>query len=381
MTTQPLFGIRVLDLSRVLAGPLCSMMLGDLGASVLKVERPGLGDETRGWGPPFAENGQSAYFRSVNRNKLSLSVDFSSPDDLALLVELIAEADVVLENFLPGSLIRKRIDSDALLARYPRLIWCTISGFGAESQRPGYDFVVQAESGWMAITGDTEGEPMKHGVALVDVITAKDASIGILAALAARERAGAAGLSPDRRRIHVTLQSSAVSALVNVAQNALVSGLPSRRWGNAHANLVPYQLFPTADRPLVLAVGNDAQWLAAVLALNLPDLAGDPDLATNAGRLAQRERVVQRITQQLAGQPAHHWIARLDQAGVPCGVVRTVQESVADRLREENLTVTEAARVGLPPLWNGVVRLPPPDCGEHTVTVREKRWGAFEIPG
>lgn len=367
----------MLDLSRVLAGPLCTMMLGDLGASVLKVERPGVGDETRGWGPPFAENGQSAYFRSINRNKRSLAANFADPVDRELLLRLIAGADIVVENFLPGTLTRIGIDADALMAQFPRLIWCTISGFGPESQRPGYDFVVQAESGWMAITGEPAGTPMKHGVALVDVITGKDATIGLLAVLTARERAGAAGLPSTERRVHVTLQSSAVSALVNVAQNGLVSGQPSRRWGNAHANLVPYQLFMAADRALVLAVGNDGQWVAAAHALDLAELADDAELATNAGRLAQRDRVVARLGEQLATQPAQHWIARLDRVGVPCGLVRTVQEAVAERLHEKDFSVTEAARVGLPPLWNGTVLLGPPECGEHTVTVREKGWRSF----
>jgi crotonobetainyl-CoA:carnitine CoA-transferase CaiB-like acyl-CoA transferase len=377
MATLPLSGVRVLDLSRVLAGPLCTMMLGDLGASVLKVERPGVGDETRGWGPPFAENGQSAYFRSINRNKRSLAANFADPVDRELLLRLIAGADIVVENFLPGTLTRIGIDADALMAQFPRLIWCTISGFGPESQRPGYDFVVQAESGWMAITGEPAGTPMKHGVALVDVITGKDATIGLLAVLTARERAGAAGLPSTERRVHVTLQSSAVSALVNVAQNGLVSGQPSRRWGNAHANLVPYQLFMAADRALVLAVGNDGQWVAAAHALDLAELADDAELATNAGRLAQRDRVVARLGEQLATQPAQHWIARLDRVGVPCGLVRTVQEAVAERLHEKDFSVTEAARVGLPPLWNGTVLLGPPECGEHTVTVREKGWRSF----
>lgn len=354
------------------------MMLGDLGASVIKVERPGTGDDTRGWGPPFAQNGQSAYFLSANRNKLSLAASFTDPADRALLLELIADCDVVLENFLPGALARNGIDADSLLAQNRRLIWCTISGFGPESLRAGYDFVVQAESGWMAINGDPDGDPMRHGVALVDVMTGKDAAIGVLAVLSARERAGAAGLSPAARRVHVTLQSSAVSALVNVAQNGLVSGQPSRRWGNAHANLVPYQLFAAADRPLVLAVGNDSQWVAAAHALDLADLANDTELATNAGRLAQRDRVVARLAAQLATEPAQHWIERLNRAGVPCGLVRTVQEAVAERLHEEDFSVTEAARAGLPPLWNGTVRLGPPACGEHTVTVREKGWLSFE---
>jgi len=357
------------------------MMLGDLGASVIKVERPGGGDDTRGWGPPFADDGQSAYFRSANRNKLSLAANFADPDDRRLLLELIAEADIVVENYLSGVLARNGIDADALLSAYPQLIWCTISGFGAHSARPGYDFVVQAESGWMAITGDPDGDPMKAGVAMVDVTTGKDAAIGILAVLAARERAGAVGVPATERRVHVTLQSSAVAALVNVAQNTLVSGREAARWGNAHANLVPYQLFRAADRPFVLAVGSDAQWVAAMRAIGLPALADDPALATNAGRLARRDAIVAQLTEQLATEVAAHWMARLEAAAVPCGMVRTVAEAVAERLHDEDFSVTHAARVGLPPLWNGVVRLEPPHLGEHSVTVREKRWLSFENPG
>ncbi|HEU4628816.1 MAG TPA: CoA transferase, partial [Gemmatimonadaceae bacterium] len=259
-------GVRVLDLTRVLAGPLCTMTLGDLGADVLKVERPGAGDDTRGWGPPFDARGESAYFLCANRNKLSLAADLTDPADRALVMRLAAEADVVVDNFRPGSLERLGVDLGALLERAPRLIWCTVTGFGLESDRLGYDFVAQAECGWMAITGEAEGEPMKVGVALADVVAGKDATIGILAALAAR------GLRPaplpaPRRRLVVSLAASAAAALVNVAQNVLVSGRDARRWGNAHPNLVPYQLFRAADRPLVVAVGNDAQWAACARAL------------------------------------------------------------------------------------------------------------------
>ncbi|MFN5581133.1 CaiB/BaiF CoA transferase family protein [Gemmatimonas sp.] len=377
MASQHLDGIRVLDLSRVLAGPLCAMMLGDLGASVIKVERPETGDDTRGWGPPFSEHGQSAYFLSANRNKLSLAASFTDPADRALILELIAECDVVVENFLPGALRRHGIDADALLAQHPRLIWCTISGFGPESLRPGYDFVVQAESGWMAITGEPDGDPMKMGVAMVDVTTGKDAAIGILAALSARDRAGARTLPSGERRVHVSLATSALAALVNVAQNGLVSGSDARRWGNAHANLVPYQLFRAADRPFVIAVGTDAQWLAATRALGLDALANDATLAANAGRLAQRERVVAAISAHVVTDAAASWIARLESVGVPCGVVRGVQDAVQDALNDANFSVTDAARYGLPPLWNGSARHEPPHCGEHTVTVREKRWLSF----
>lgn len=369
MGTPYLQGIRVLDLSRVLAGPHCSMMLGDLGAQVIKVERPGVGDETRGWGPPFAPDGQSAYFLSINRNKRSIAANFADPADQQLLRELIADADVVLENFLPGALHRYGLDADSLLSQNSRLIWCTISGFGPESQRPGYDFVVQAESGWMAITGEPEGDPMKTGVALVDVITGKDAAIGLLAALLGRERAGAAGLPAADRRLQLALMQSATAALVNVAQNALVSGTEAGRWGNAHANLVPYQLFHAADRPMVLAVGNDGQWQVAARALGLDDLAADPTLVTNAGRLAHRARVVEAIAGVIGQRSAADWMARLDAVGVPCGVVRGVAEALAG--------VTVSSRTGVSPLWNGQVYLEPPTLDQDGVSVREKRWSIF----
>lgn len=381
MREMSLSGLRVLDLSRVLAGPYAAMMLGDMGADVIKVERPESGDDTRGWGPPFAADGQSAYFLSCNRNKVSLTADFRSPDDQLLLHRLIAQADVVIENFLPGSLARYGFDADALLAHNPRLVWCTISGFGADATRPGYDFVVQAESGWMAMTGEPTGSPMKAGVAIVDVLTGKDAALGILAALAARDRAALAGrpaLPVSARRVQVSLIDSALASLVNVAQNTLVTGQPARRWGNAHANLVPYQLFASADRPLVLAVGSDAQWLAAARALGLDELADDPALRSNAGRLAQRERVVSALSLCLQTRPAAEWMARLEAAGVPCGVVREVHEALADSAVRSGQDVSELAQTGISPLWNGIVRLRPPKLGEHSVTVREKQWSLFD---
>jgi crotonobetainyl-CoA:carnitine CoA-transferase CaiB-like acyl-CoA transferase len=358
-----LSGIKVLDLSRVLAGPLCTMMLGDLGASVLKVERPDGGDDTRGWGPPFDERGESAYFLSVNRNKLSLTADFADPGDVELIRTLAVEADVVVENFRPGTLERRGLGAAALMARNPKLVWCTISGFGIGATRPGYDFVVQAESGWMSITGAPTGEPMKHGVALVDVIAGKDAAVAILAALVER------GSTGRGRMVHVSLEGSARAALVNVAQNALVSGVPPRRWGNAHANLVPYQLFEAADRPLVIAVGSDGQWLACARALGLDALAQDDALRTNAGRIAARERVVTEITRALEARTASEWVARLDAAGVPCGIVRTVPEALAES--------GASPLTGLPPSVEGDIRQAPPRLGEHSQLVRDRGWGAF----
>jgi crotonobetainyl-CoA:carnitine CoA-transferase CaiB-like acyl-CoA transferase len=339
------------------------MMLGDLGANVLKVERPGEGDDTRGWGPPFDGRGESAYFLSVNRNKLGLTADLASEGDLALLRRLAAEADVVVENFRPGTLERRGLDYESVRAANPALVWCTITGFGPGSSRPGYDFVVQAESGWMSITGEVEGQPMKHGIALADVLAGKDAAVAILAALVAR------GPSGEGRRVQVSLAASAEAALVNVAQNALVSGRPVVRWGNAHANLVPYQLFAAADRPLVIAVGNDAQWTACATALELGAMANDESLRTNAGRLAHRERVVGAVASRVAERPAAEWRSRLDAAGVPCGMVLTVDEVLASR--------DASALTGMPPSVPGTVRRPPPRLGEHDRAIRERGWSAF----
>ena len=358
--------VKVLDLSRVLAGPLCTMMLGDMGAEVLKVERPIEGDETRGWGPPFNERGESAYYLSVNRNKLGIVLDLNVPTDQTLLSSLASDADVVVENFRPGVLLRRGLDAASLRARFPRLIWCTIAGFASTPSRPGYDFVVQAESGWMSVTGSPDGEAMKHGVALADVLAGKDAAIAILGALVQRERTGVGAA------VTITLAGSAEAALVNVAQNAMVSGAAPRRWGNAHANLVPYQLFETLDRSIVIAAGTDAQWLACANALGLTELAGDEALRTNAGRVAHRDRIVSAMTVVLALRTAAHWRDRLDAVQVPNGVVRSVPE-VLD-------AVDASAATGMPPSVPGTVRRVPPRLGEHTALVRELGWRAFEAP-
>ena len=358
-----LSNVHVLDLSRVLAGPLCTMILGDMGAEVLKVERPDGGDETRGWGPPFDDRGESAYFLGVNRNKLGMTADLNDPADLGLVRSLAGEADVVVENFLPGTLERRGWGVAAARAEHRGLVWCSITGFGGGSRRPGYDFVVQAESGWMSITGAPNGEPMKHGVALADVLAGKDAAVAILGALVARGRSG------EGRHVEVSLAASAEAALLNVAQNTLVSGRAPTRWGNAHANLVPYQLFHAQDRPLIIAVGNDAQWRACTTALELRELAEDETLATNAGRIAQRDRVVSTLASRIATKRASHWLERLERAGVPCGLVRTVPEVLA-RGSASPLT-------GLPPSVPGTIRRRPPRLGEHTAIVRAEGWHAF----
>ena len=366
MATLPLAGFRIVDLSRVLAGPLAAMTLGDLGADVIKIERPHTGDETRGWGPPFDHRGESAYYLSVNRNKLSIALDLDLPEDVRVVDGLIRQADVVIDNFRPGTLERRGIHIAERLESQPDLLWCTLTGFGPESARPGYDFVVQAESGWMAITGEPSGAPMKVGVALADVLAGKDATISILAGLAGRGR----GRTSGERRTFVSLADSAVAALVNVAQNTLVSGKDAARWGNAHANLVPYQLFDASDRPIVIAVGSDTQWKSCARALGLDALASDARLATNAGRLASRDAIVAAMAERVASRPAAHWLGALAQVGVPAGIVRSVHEALAD--------VDASPLTGVAPNAPGTIRLSPPRLDEHGMLVRRYGWKAFQ---
>ncbi len=342
------------------------MLLGDLGADVIKVERPGLGDETRTWGPPFDERGRSAYYLSINRNKLGLAADFGTERDRELIEELIAGADVVVDNFRRGALERHGISPGGWCTRRPELIWCTITGFGLDADRPGYDFVAQAECGWMSITGEADGDPMKVGVALADVIAGKDAAIAILAALVRRMRDGVG------RRIAISLADSARAALVNVAQNTLLTGREARRWGNAHPNLVPYQLFRAADKALVVAVGSDAQWIGCARAIGLDMLADDPSLATNAGRLGERDRIVAAFSARLETAPAAHWQRALDAAGVPNGIV----QGVLDALRETDAS----AELGVPSSVGGTMRLAPPGLDEHGADIRARGWDVFSNP-
>jgi crotonobetainyl-CoA:carnitine CoA-transferase CaiB-like acyl-CoA transferase len=291
-----------------------------------------------------------------------LAVDLDLEEDRALVRRLVAGADVVLDNFRPGMLEARGLGPSALLAEHARLVWCTITGFGPESSRPGYDYVLQAESGWMSVTGEVGGQPMKVGVALADVITGKDAAIAILSVLAGGRHGG-----PADRHLFVSLQHSATSALVNVAQNALVSGRDAVRWGNAHPNLVPYELFPTADRPIVIAVGSDAQFAALVRALDSVELADDR-LATNPGRVAHRAELAGAIRARLSQRPALEWTEILARAGVPCGVVRTVLEALAD--------VQASPLSGVAPLPPGSVRRPPPLLDEHGDLIRAHGWRA-----
>ncbi|MGE5098578.1 MAG: CaiB/BaiF CoA transferase family protein [Deltaproteobacteria bacterium] len=358
-------GVKVLDLTRVLAGPLCTMLLGDLGADVIKVERPGTGDDTRGWGPPFDADGRSAYYLSVNRNKLGVAADLDR--DRELIERLLGEADVVIDNFRRGTLERKGLSPAEWCARRPELVWCTITGFGADDGRPGYDFVTQAECGWMAINGEPNRDPMKTGVAFADVIAGKDAAIAVLGALVQRFRTGAG------KRVVISLVDSARAALVNVAQNALISRREPTRWGNAHPNIVPYQLFRTADKPIVVAVGSDAQWVACARAIGLAGLAEEPSLATNAGRVAHRERILAAFSNQLATRPAAEWRDKLDAAGIPNGVVKSVLEALQD--------TNASAVTGMPSSVGGTVRFSPPGLDEHGDAIRRAGWAAFGAVG
>jgi len=318
-----LAGLRVLDLSRVLAGPLAAQVLADLGAEVLKVEPPG-GDDTRGWGPPFQAAGSaalSAYFQSCNRNKVSLLLDLRSAGGRDRLAALVGAADVVLHNFLPARARRLGVDGDALLVQHPGLVVLSIQGYpGARSDEPGYDLAVQAESGWMATTGPPEA-PYKVGVAVVDVLTGLFAANGIQAALLRRARTG------HGAHLRVSLWRSALFSLVNVATNHLVSGAATRRWGNEHPNLVPYQAFATADRPIVIGVGNDAQFGRLLALLDIDD--GSLRALDNAGRLARRGEVVGAVAAAVATRSSNEVVASLRAAGIPAAPILAPEEALA----------------------------------------------------
>jgi crotonobetainyl-CoA:carnitine CoA-transferase CaiB-like acyl-CoA transferase len=364
----------VLDLSRVLAGPYATQLLGDLGAEVWKIERPGSGDETRTWGPPFVA-GESTYFLSVNRNKRSAALDFEDPEHRAALRKAAATADIVVENFLPGDLDRFALDATSLRRSRPDLVTCSITGFGQDgpyAALPGYDAVLQGFTGLMSITGEPGGKPLKVGVALVDVLTGVHAAAAMLAALIGRLR-GRGGASID-----IALFEVGVSSLVNVAQAALSTGEPARRHGNAHPHIVPYQTFEAADGALVIAVGNDAQWRRLCKALDLPSLAGDARLDANPGRVSARAEVVGAIAARLISGERAHWLERLREAHVPAGPVRDLHEAVRDSaLRDRGMLHGTPASGGaasselfaLPWLSDGArapLRLRPPALGAHT---------------
>ena len=314
--STPLDGIVVADFTRVLAGPLATMTLADLGADVVKVERPGLGDDTRRWGPPWTEHA-SSYFECVNRSKQSITLDLRSGSDLALARALVARADVLVENFLTGTMERLGLGYSEMSALNPRLVYCSITGFGSEAgaELPGYDFVVQALGGLMSITGDPDGEPTKAGVALVDVLTGKDATIGILAALQERERSGMG------QRIEVNLLSSLLGSLANQAGAFLATGTSPGPLGNRHPSIAPYETLHCRDGALAVACGNDGQFRRLAAALGMPGLAADAQFATNAARVANRAALVAVLEGALCTDDTGVWVKALTDAGIPAGQV------------------------------------------------------------
>ncbi len=374
--------IRVLDLTRVLAGPTCAMMLGDMGADVIKVEPPSGGDDTRGWGPPFA-GGESAYFLAANRNKRSMTLNLAVPAGQKLLAGLIKKADIVIDNFKLGTLAKWGFTDAWFDAQAPRVVRCAITGYGSTGPKaalPGYDFVLQAESGLMSICGEPDGPPTKYGVAIVDVCTGMLACNAILAALNARHGSGRG------QKVELSLYESALHMLVNVASNVLVSGRGGGRFGNGHPSIVPYTTFAAQDAMMALAIGNDTQFAKCAAVLGHPEWAGDPRFATNRARVEHRHLIDGAIAQALAADTADNWLAKLKAAGVPCGRINSVAEALADpqtQAREmiatvEHPTVGDLKLVGPPYKFSGTpaaVRRPPPMLGEHTDEILREELG------
>jgi crotonobetainyl-CoA:carnitine CoA-transferase CaiB-like acyl-CoA transferase len=331
--TGPLAGLRILDLSRILAGPTCTQLFGDLGADVIKVERPGAGDDTRHWGPPYvrdadgADTTESAYYLCANRNKRSVTIDFSKPAGAALVCELLEHCDVLIENLRVGALAGYGLGYDDLRERFPGLVYCSISGFGQDgpyANRGGYDYMAQGIGGIMSLTGEPDGEPMKVAVGIADVVCGMYASSAILAALRHRDRTG------EGQYIDLGLADTQVSWLINEGTNYLTSREVPRRRGNAHPNIVPYQLFQTADGYFILAAGNDGQYRRFCTFAGLDELADDPRFATNKLRVAHREELVPRIEAATRRHPTVHWVEGLAGVGVPCGPVNDLEQVFSD---------------------------------------------------
>ena len=369
VTPGALDGIRVADFSRVLAGPLATMILGDLGADVIKIERPGAGDDTRAWGPPWSTDGESSYYLGANRNKRSVALDLKDADDIAFARAIALRADVVIENFRPGVMARIGLDHDSLAAERPSLITCRIAGIG-RGDVAGYDFLAQAMGGLMSITGEADGEPHKIGVALVDVMTGLHTAIGVLAALRHRDRTG------EGQLIEVDLLSTTLFALANQASNWLTAGVVAERMGNRHPSIAPYETVRAADGPFVIAVGNDDQFRTLCDVLGEPALATDERFVTNAARVTNRDPMVEALEGALAGADAATWIERLHAKGIPCGMVNQVDQAFA-----------LARAVGLDPVASfpdvdtvanplsfsrtpATYRMPPPHLGEHDDEIR-----------
>lgn len=387
----PLAGLRILDLSRVLAGPTATQLLGDLGADVIKVERPDIGDDTRAWGPPYVrdargnETSESAYYLSANRNKRSVTIDLARPQGQQLVRDLAARCDVLIENFKVGAMARWQLSYDDLKEALPRLVYCSISGFGQDgpyADRPGYDFMIQGMGGIMSLTGEPDGRPMKVGVAVADIVCGLYAATALLAAIRHRDRSGAG------QYIDLGLLDTQVAWLVNQGLNHLTTGRLPPRLGNAHPNIVPYQDFRTSDGYLLIAVGNDRQFRRLAELLESPAWADDPRFATNAARVRNRARLVPLIEARTRRQTTAHWVRRLNQVGVPSGPVNTLDRVFADPQVRHRALVVEMPH---PLAGDGVVRLianpirlsaspvryrhSPPLLGEHTDEVLEEVLG------
>jgi len=373
---KPLQGIKVVDLSRVLAGPWCTQLLADLGAEVIKIERPGAGDDTRHWGPPWFGDGDdrvAAYFLSCNRGKKSAAIDFSRPAGAALVRKLASEADVLIENFKVGGLEKFGLDAPSLRSANPELIYASITGFGQNgpyADRAGYDYIIQGMGGLMSITGLPDGEPgggpMRVGVAVVDLFTGMYTAVSILAALYRREKTG------EGTHIDMALFDTQIAMLANQASNALISGRDPPRQGNTHPNIVPYQLFAAADKPLIIAVGNDRQFVRFAELCGHPEWAADERFATNAARVANRDEIVGIVSECIRKKTASEWFDELEPAGIPAGPINSISEALADvqaRHRQMLRNIAGAPLVGSPLRLDDErvdSDLPPPRLGQHT---------------
>ena len=375
--------ICVVDLTRVLAGPYCTMMLGDLGADVIKIEVPGRGDDTRHWGPPFTEGGESAYYLSANRNKRSLTLNLKSAQGLEILKKLIAKGDVLVDNFKTGTLSRWGLDYETLQEIRPGLIYCTVTGYGYTgpySSRPGYDLIVQATGGFMSITGPENGDPSRAGVAIADISTGMFASNAILAALYSREKTG------EGQRIDMSLLDSQVALLSYAASNYFVSGSITNRLGNAHPNIVPYQSFKAQDMHFVLAVGNDKQWEIFCKSINKPKWIDDEKYSTNALRVNNRRQLIDQLNKLFATQNAGYWLEIFDKVGLPSGPINEL-----DKVFENEQIKSREMQIELPhsidnkvTLLNSPIKIPtsptkthkaPPTLGEHTEEILKEKIG------
>ena len=368
----PLHGIRVLDLSRVLAGPYCTMFLGDLGAEVVKIEQPGTGDATRSWGPPF-QGGESAYFLCVNRNKRSVTLDLRTQGGIEVLRQLALRADVLMENFRPGTLESWGLIESDIRRQNPRLIYASLSAFGSNGplkERPGYDLAIQAWGGLMSITGPADGEPSKVGVAIIDIIAGLMLGNAITAALYARENTG------EGQKIETSLMEAEVASLINAGGHFLATGALPGRWGNAHPNIVPYQNFATADGHLVVAVANEAIWSRFCNGISKPGLATDPRFETNARRVENRETLLGILEPLFRTRPSREWTDLLNHSDVPCSPVQNIQQvfdspqvRATEMLREiDHPTAGKVRMAGLPVKFSRTpasIRLAPPLLGEH----------------